>query len=75
MGNSRPSCVGRIDWLAKGLLAPYVDAFKQYLTAHGYAATTIANCVRSIAHFAQWAHGRRLRVQRIDEATVAAFLA
>lgn len=74
MGNSRPSCVGRIDWLAKGLLAPHVDAFKQYLTARGYAATKIANCVRSVAHFAQWAHGRRLRVQRIDDATVATFL-
>ena len=69
MGNIRPSRVGRIDWLAKGPLAPHVDAFKQYLTDRGYAATTIANCVRSVAHFAQWVHGRRLRVQRIDDAS------
>ena len=74
MGNFRSSRVGSVDWLGKGLLAPHVDAFKHYLTARGYAATTIANCVRSVAHFAQWAHGRRLRVQRVDDATVAAFL-
>jgi integrase/recombinase XerC len=74
MGNIPASRGMRIDWLGKGLLAPYVDAFKQYLTARGYAATTIANCVRSVAHFAQWAHGRRLRVQRVDEAAVAEFL-
>ena len=57
MGNFRSSRVGSVDWLGKGLLAPHVDAFKHYLTARGYAATTIANCVRSVAHFAQWAHG------------------
>ena len=74
MGNIPASRGIRVDWLGNGLFAPYVDAFKQYLTARGYAATTIANCVRSVAHFAQWAHGRRLRVQRIDDATVAAFL-
>ncbi len=74
MGNIPASRGMRIDWLGKGLLAPYVDAFKQYLTARGYAAATIANCVRSVAHFAQWAHGRRLRVQRVDEAAVAEFL-
>ena len=60
--------------LAAGPLAPHVDAFKQYLTERGYAATTFAHCVGGIAHFAQWVHGRRLRVQRIDEAVVAEFL-
>jgi site-specific recombinase XerD len=68
---SRFSCINR---LAEGPLAPHVDAFKQYLTDRGYAANTFANCVGSIAHFAQWIHGRRLRVQRIDEAVVAEFL-
>jgi site-specific recombinase XerD len=68
---SRFSCINR---LAEGPLAPHVDAFKQYLTDRGYAANTFANCVGSIAHFAQWVHGRRLRVQRIDEAVVAEFL-
>ena len=68
---SRFSCINR---LAEGPLAPHVDAFKQYLTDRGYAANTFANCVGSIAHFAQWIHRRRLRVQRIDEAVVAEFL-
>ena len=74
MGNIRSSRGTRNDWLGRGALAPHVDAFKQYLTARGYAATTFANCVGGIAHFAQWVHGRRLRVQRIDEGTVAEFL-
>jgi integrase/recombinase XerC len=74
MGNIRSSRVTRIDWLARGPLAPYVDAFKQYLTDRGYAATTFANCVGSVAHFAQWVHSCRLRVRRIDEAVVAEFL-
>ena len=68
---SRFSCINR---LAEGPLAPHVDAFKRYLTDRGYAANTFANCVGGIAHFAQWIQGRRLRVQRIDEAVVAEVL-
>ena len=64
----------RIDWLATGPLAPYVDAYKQYLTDCGYAESTFSNCTRSIAHFAQWIRERRMRIQRIDEDVIAEFL-
>jgi len=74
MGNTRSSRFAAIDWLDKGPIAPHLDAFKQYLTDRGYAATTFAHCVRSFAHFAQWVSGRRLRVRHIDEAVVAEFL-
>lgn len=74
MGNTRLSGSTRIDWLTKEPLGPYVAAYKQYLTDRGYAETTFANCLRSVAHFAQWAYGRGLRVQRIDEAVVVEFL-
>jgi len=74
MGNTQSSRLTRIDWLAKGPLAPHVDAYKQYLTDRGYAATTFSNCVGSVAHFAQWLHGRRLSIRHIDEAAVAEFL-
>jgi site-specific recombinase XerD len=74
MSKVRPSQSTCINWLANGPLAPHVDAFKQYLIERGYAATTFTHCVRSITHFAQWVHGRRLRIQRIDEAVVAEFL-
>ena len=70
MGNTQSSQHTCIDWLAKGPLAPHVDAYKQYLTVRGYAATTFANCIRSITHFAQWIHGRRLPLRRIDEAAI-----
>ena len=66
MGNTRSSRFTAIDWLDKGPIAPHLDAFKQYLTDRGYAATTFVHCVRSFAHFAQWVSGRRLRVRRID---------
>jgi site-specific recombinase XerD len=74
MGNVRHLRLGCINWLDKGPIAPHLDAYKQYLTDRGYAATTFANCVGSVAHFAQWVHGRQLRVKRIDEAAVAEFL-
>lgn len=74
MRNVQFSHRNSIDWAAEGPLAPHIDAFKQYLTDRGYAASTFTHCVGSIAHFAKWVHGRRLRVQRIDEAAVAEFL-
>lgn len=74
MSKVRPSQSICINWLANGPLGPHVDAFKQYLIERGYAATTFTHCVRSITHFAQWVHSRRLRIQRIDEAVVAEFL-
>jgi len=74
MGNTQSSQHTCTDWLAKGPLAPHVDAYKQYLTVRGYAATTFANCIRSITHFAQWVHGRRLPLRRINEVAIAEFL-
>ena len=75
MGNTRSSSApARIDWLAKGPLAPHIDAYMLYLANRGYAATTFSNCLGSVSHFAQWIHGRRLRLPSIDEALVAQFL-
>lgn len=73
MGNTQ-SRFNPIDWLAKGPFAPHIDAYKQYLTVRGYAASTFSNCMRSIAHFAQWTRSRRLQLRRIDESVVAEFL-
>ena len=74
MGDARlPQCECN-NWLDEGPLAPYVDAFKQYLTDRRYAKNSFANGVRSIAHFAQWLHRRRVDVQRIDDAVVGEFL-
>ena len=63
-----------IDWLADGPLGPFVDAFKQHLIDRRYAAQTFASYLRAIAHFAQWMRGRRLRLQRVGEASIAEFL-
>jgi len=63
-----------IDWLNDGPIGPYADAFKQHLTDRGYVARTFARYLGGIAHFAQWARGRRLWLHRIDEASIAEFL-
>lgn len=62
------------DWLAKEPIGPYVDAFKQYLAERGYAAHTFASYVVGITHFARWARTKRLRLNRVDEASIAEFL-
>ncbi len=62
------------DWLTVGPIGTYVEAFKQHLTERRYAAHTFASYLGGIAHFAQWARGRRLRLHRIDEASIAEFL-
>jgi len=61
-------------WLADGPIGPYVEAFKRHLTDRGYAAHTFASYVGGIAHFAQWANRRRLRLRGIDEAAIVEFL-
>jgi|GEM_PF-1347010 len=74
MGNTRSSEHSGIDWLAKGPLAPHIDAYMLYLGNRDYEATTFSNYLGSVSHFAQWIHSRRLRLQSIDEALVAKFL-
>jgi hypothetical protein len=73
MGNVRLSQLACVNWLDEGPLAPHVDAFKQYLTDRGYSRNSFANCVGSIAHFAQWVHRRGVDVQRIDEQLSVSF--
>lgn len=62
------------DWLAKEPIGPYVDAFKQHLAERGYAARTFASYVIGITHFARWARTKRLRLNKVDEASIAEFL-
>lgn len=63
-----------INWLTDGPIAPHVDAFKQHLAEGRYASSTVAGYLSNIAHFAQWVQGKRLRLVRIDEVSIAEFL-
>ncbi|MGF6505511.1 site-specific integrase [Paraburkholderia sp. 32] len=74
MGNVRLPQHSFTNWLDVGPLAPHVDAFVQYLADRGYAKNSFATYVRSIDHFAQWIHRRRVDVCRIDESVLAEFL-
>ena len=74
MAHVRLSGCSFTNWLDDGPRAAQVEAFKQYLTERGYAKTTLANCVGSVAHFAQWLHRRGVDVQRIDESVLSEFL-
>jgi integrase/recombinase XerC len=62
------------DWLVDGPIGPFVDAFKQHLIDRRYAVHTFASYLGGIAHFAQWARGRRLGLKRVSEASIAEFL-
>lgn len=62
------------DWLTKEPIGPYVDAFKQHLAERGYAAHTFASYVVGITHFARWARTKRLRLNRVNEASIGEFL-
>ena len=64
----------RADRHAEGPIAPYVEAFKQFLIERRYAANTCASYLAEITHFSRWARSRRLRLHRVDEASVVEFL-
>jgi integrase/recombinase XerC len=63
-----------VDWLAASPIGPSVVAFTEHLTELRYAASTIADYLADIKHFARWVHTRRLPLARIDEVSVAIFL-
>ena len=63
-----------VDWLAASPIGPSVIAFTEHLTELRYAASTIADYLADIKHFARWVHTRRLQLARIDEVSVAIFL-
>ena len=74
MGTFQRSRHTNIDWLADGLIGPFVDDFKQFLTERRYAGTTTSSYLACIAHFSRWAQSKRLKLHRIDEVSVGQFL-
>lgn len=62
------------DGSVDGQIGLHVDAFKQYLSQHRYAAKTAATYLRCITHFAQWARSGQRRQRCIDEALIVEFL-
>ena len=74
MGIAYRSRSADLNWLTDGPIAPHVDAFKQHLADGRYASSTVSGYLRNIAHFAQWIRGKRLRLCRIDEVSIAEFL-
>jgi integrase/recombinase XerC len=73
MGTVRlPHCTD-VDWLTVGPIAPHACAIKQHFAEDRYALSTVARYLSNIAHFARWARVKRLRLCRIDEASVTEF--
>ena len=63
-----------VNWLNIGPIAPRAGAIKQHFADGRYALSTVASYLSNIAHFARWARGKRLRLCKIDEVSVAEFL-
>jgi len=74
MSTHHHSSTGRTNWLAEGFVGTYADLYNQYLTDRKYAPSTVRNYLASVAHFAQWASSKKLRLQQIDESSVFEFL-
>ena len=70
----RSQSTAAADRLPTGSVAPYANAIKQHFADGGYAPHTVASYLTNIAHFAQWAQTKRLRLGKIDEVSVREFL-
>jgi len=55
-------------------LAPYLDAYTDFLTERRYAAHTVQFYLAGIAHFSRWASGCQLDIHQIDEDVTNRFL-
>lgn len=62
------------EWLATGVLSPYVDTFAQDLAEQGYRPAVVRHYLSSVAHFAHWCTRRRIVLDAIDEQRVTRFL-
>lgn len=61
-------------WILGSPLAPYFDAFEDYLSKGRYASKTVSDYIGSIAHFGRWLIMRQLDIQLFDEEMVGDFL-
>jgi len=64
----------RARWVTEGPLAAHLDSYKQYLSERGYAGSTVAQHLSSLAHLSQWMQRHRVRIERVDEALITEFL-
>lgn len=53
-------------WLRDSVLAPFVPAYVEYLTARQYTQSTTRNYLSCVAHFAHWCHARRIDLGALD---------
>lgn len=62
------------DWVTKSPIGPYVEAFEKHLTERGHAGRTVARYLDCLEHFARWLRSKRLRLDQVNEVSVAKFL-
>ncbi len=74
MNSTRRLHLRPVDWLLDSQLAPYVDAFTQYLSERSFAPHTIDTNLGCVAHFGRWMSQCRLDIHRIDGDVVRRFL-
>ena len=61
-------------WLRNSDLAPYIPAYLRGLIERRYAAPTVRQYLFGVAHFARWAHRRRLAVGDLVDDDIRRFL-
>ena len=60
--------------LCIGPLSTHIDTFAQFLSAQGYANSTVKEKVRVVADLSRWLQRKRLGVKTLDERRVSEFL-
>ncbi|HHA18804.1 MAG TPA: integrase [Methylophaga sp.] len=61
-------------WLHESPLAPYADAFSEYLSLNNYSASTVSHYNRCFAHFSYWINTNDIDIHKINEGVIKHFL-
>lgn len=62
-------------WLEDSVLRPYISGFSSDLEHKRYAVETRCHYLSCVGHFAAWITQQRLRLQEVDEQSIARFVA
>lgn len=74
MSATRPLSPSARDVVRASPLAPYLQAFEDYLNERRYATSTAAHYLGSLAHVACWMEQEQLAGEQLNEAVLAGFL-
>lgn len=58
-----------------GPLAPFVDGYRDWLSARGYTPASVVNALVALGHLGRWMQHEGIDVEQLDDAAVSRFVA